>query len=237
MEKKSLNLTLMVRNSVSTLGTYTPVWTGYTPFENSYENTKADLGKVDLQMNFIDSLNNGASLVKETSRKLMVGKTLKISGIVYAYAKNTGNQSLEVKMSLCPSYFERCRHTEQASKAQMVCNETALIINELETYKITQNDVDELQQMVSDFYSSLTTPQENIRRKAEARVAIRLLLENCKAELSKIDKMMGLYKNSHKEFFDIYFKARKLIALGHRHHKAQVATATVPEEDAAATAD
>jgi len=220
MDNQSKNQIRMIRTTLENLNDYIVKWTGFVPVEKYVALITANVAKIDVQEDKIASIDGGPSKRKEILRQQMQQTSMKISGSAYAYADDIGDTILLSKMDISKSDFTYLSDGEQANKAEMIYNETHPIVTSLSDYKILPADITELQKRIKDYRDFLTAPKISINIGSEAREEIKKLIKAILRVLIKLDKLMEHFREDEHEFFELYFKSRMVIDLGHRYRKA-----------------
>ena len=223
MENQTTNQIRMCELTNHTLSTYSDKWAGFIPFENSVVQFRSSLSIINKKIGTVLSLDNGASNLKMQYCQLMADSSIKICNIVYAYAIGTGDIILKKQMDISKSRFLKLADAEKAEMAQMILNVVSPMIESLSDYKISQDDLDQLQQHTQNFRSVMNIPKMNINLVSEAIVELKLEVRKAINILKILDHLMLHFENDEREFFDLYFKARNILDYGHRHKKTSKA--------------
>jgi hypothetical protein len=213
------NSTTMLVTSDDTLQKYISIWTGFAAMEQCC--TDLDAVITGLQNNSLirESRIKGTTEDKHAKEIDMVNAALKVSSSVYVYAVDINDNELKEKMDFPKSRLNRMRDTQKADACELIHESANAVIASLAPYNITAADLMHLQSKIDIYHDNIAKPKIAVNRKAVARIDEDLLIRRGKSILKKIDKLMEHYKSSQPDFYEMYFKSRNIIELGHRTHK------------------
>ncbi len=217
METRKKNQIRMFNTTNTSLSNYSPKWADYSPIEAAVANFRAEMSKIDLRRVYLAGLNNDTRKKKEFYYYRMEETCIKVCRLILAYAEASGDISLRKQMSITKSVLLKLSDAEKIAKVKMVIEKASPIIDTLEEYQVTQDDLDLLQQHISDYQQVMTAPKMNLNLKSELNTEIKISIKNALKYLHNIDHLMAHFQDTEKEFYEMYFKARVILDYGHGH--------------------
>jgi hypothetical protein len=217
--KKSQNTKLSMELSVQkACNDNRPLWTGFTAFENTFndfesllEKTNTVLGKQGIN---IKGVTNDKKAEKQSLRNIM----LEVAGAVHAYATDTGDLELKGKVDIKPSTLDRMRGTEFDAICLAVYNEALQVSDQLPDYGVDKDVMTSFKNSLDSFSRLLPAPRTAIVERKGATDELAKLLKKIDCLLNdKLDKLMKKFQVSNPDFYRLYFDARINVDSGSRH--------------------
>jgi hypothetical protein len=196
-------------------------WQGVAELRSRYEQLTGNLIKIG---EYENRLKKKLAPLKEkmlNSRRVLVEQLFPISSVLSVYAYDTGDKKLRrlaaVKFSdlekasdeLMMKYCGKILKITDSLLAQKKGGEKKTPKQTIADYGLTSGHLDKIRDALDKWKRDLsaysTTRKEKKRSKAKLDRRIR---ENSILLKSKIDKMIHLFRESQKTFYDAYIKAR-----------------------------
>ena len=184
---------------------------GLPAFSNAFGEFNAKIAAIKEAMEVQQAKITGISKDKEELRDELIGKTLKISRAIIAYAENESNRTLQDKVNFTPSSLKYERDTVASQNCQLIKDEAEKVVADLLDYGIVQADLDELQTAIDNYQGAIPTPRQAIRARRDATASlVQLIAEADIVLLKKMDMLMEQFKEAEPGFHEA-FKGGKLI--------------------------
>lgn len=194
------------------------VWSEVPAFVTAFNELDIALQKVGFTLGKQGMNIKGVSQSKKALKKELTDITLEVAGAVFAYASDKADLSLKARVNITGTSIERSRGSETLAICQEVYNEALALIDQLGSYGIKQNDMDDFLNSINAFSALLPAPRTAISERKGATDELAKLLSRTDIILKeKLDKLMNKFKLSNPEFFRLYFDARIIVDIGGRH--------------------
>ena len=145
----------------------------------------------------------------------MIEQTLRVAGVVMAYAEATNNQALAEAMNLVPSELRRYRDSVVAERCQGVHTEATTNLAAIATYGIVAADLTSLLTAIDAYVALIPRPRTMITVRKGATNEIGLLVRDTMRLLDRrMDMLMRGFMISHPDFFRQYTDARIIVDQG-----------------------
>ena len=184
--------------------------TEITGFKGSYNSLQLEIGKQGLKI-------SGVVTTKDTNLDTAIKLTVKSARKARAWAKNTGNATLEALFDVQVSTFSDM--TQSVVINSLTTIETALSTNigSLTGYKVVAADVAAISTAIGLATTDIGTPKQAITTRAVATGQIEVFIDECDAYLEIIDDLLvPEYEDTDAEMVEAYHLSRTISSLGNK---------------------
>lgn len=157
----------------------------------------------------------GIAIEKRKIRESLVLSTMDIANKIFAFAKFKNDEILLKEIGYKESELRKSTDTLMKEKCQIVFDKASIYATELVQYGVSQNMLDELKSLISDYGTSLPTPRIGIMEKKQATAKLAALFEQVSSNFTQIDTLVETLRYSDTVFYNGYLGARKIVNTGH----------------------
>src|SRR5204863_494862 len=128
-----------------------------------------------------------------------------------------------------PSHLQRMSDEDLANRATSIVNHTNGRVAELATLHVSQTNLDELNETLTNFKTSKSAPRAGIaNRMAQTESLPELINEANDILRNQLDRMVNLFRRSNPEFVAAYRGARVIVDRPATHKAPPVGVVPVP---------
>ncbi|RAK63822.1 hypothetical protein [Hymenobacter edaphi] len=154
----------------------------------------------------------GKTAAKTDRRELLATSAGEIAGDLYAYATDQQDRSLQAAANHSYGTLARLRATALTDVAQHLLDLATKHAQPLEEYGLTQERLQELQDVLTAFNGSKNDPRQQISEGKAARLAIKAKFSDLATLLEdRLDRSLRKYARSHPAFYQRIQAARLII--------------------------
>ncbi len=192
-------------NSVFT--TFVQLVTEITGFTTSYDDLQIEIGKQGLKI-------SGVAATKDTTLETAIKLTVKSARKARAWAKNTGNATLEALFDVQVSTFSEMTQSVVINSLTTIKTALNTNIGSLTAYKVVAADVTAITTAIGLASTEIGTPKQAITTRAVATGQIEVLIDECDAYLEIIDDLLvPEYEDTDAEMVAEYHLSRAISSL------------------------
>lgn len=158
----------------------------------------------------------GERILKDNYRQAMCVQAIRVSSRIKGYAINTDNLVLREEMSQRLSYLLKIADTIAADVCQFVFDKGTLLLEDLADYGVTQVMLDDLQNGINDFKTSIPKPRMGIVQRKNATDEIKVLFAACDAYLKTIGSLVDMLHYTDMNFYKSFYSSRRIIKPAYR---------------------
>ena len=199
-------------NVVLTKKAYQPLWQSTPGFVKLQGSLATELAFITKNAPATLRRKTGSAEDKDAARLALCKAGLIIAGAVSAYAHQTGNHELLVRVDTTLTLLLGGRGQDSFSKCEDILSAATANLAALADYSVTQADLDNLQSLLDDYEELLPLPQVAIGSAKSVGQAIDAALDRLDGILNNgLDNLMLKYEDTHPDFFNDYTNARIII--------------------------
>ena len=157
----------------------------------------------------------GIAVSKKKIRESLIVSTMDIANKVFAFARFKNDDILMKEIGYKESELTKSTDTLMKEKCQIVFDKASTYAADLVQYGVTQNMLDQLKRLISDYDTSLPTPRIGIMEKKQATAKLASLFDHVNSNFDQIDTLVEILKYSDTVFYKGYRGARKIVRSGH----------------------
>lgn len=204
------------------------IWIGIPAFETAFNEFESLQEKISNTLGKQGSNIKGVTQDKTAVRKALADITLEVARALFAYASDKNDLSLKARADVTGSDLEHTRGSETLAICQTVFNEVQTLTDQLVSYGITQNEMNDFMNIIDAFSTLLPAPRTAIsERKGATDELAKLFAKTDHILKEKLDKLILKFKISNPEFYRLYFDARIIVDIGGRH-QAHADNSSIP---------
>ncbi|MFW5657608.1 MAG: hypothetical protein ACOC0C_08320, partial [Bacteroidota bacterium] len=179
------------------------------PKINEYKNELDELiariaGKTDETKAIV-----GVKEKKDHLKQVLALKLAGLSGVIQAYANETGNHDLAKAVKVTKSDVGRANDHEVENIANALLKAAGEHLDKLREYGITQEKLTEISTTADDFNALVGKPRSIQNQKYVTLDSIEQLFDECNNLLrNRMDNIMVMFQENSAEFYDGYQRAR-----------------------------
>lgn len=202
----------MVKTVVEYCDENTAIIAAVVAFVNALTLVKAKLALLDEneQLNAVPL--TGIAVDKNDRRKTMTDFGFDVSGMLYAYASSTDNNTLKAEVDYPISAFTRMRDSEVAVVCRTIHARGVENVSRAEDFGLSEEILTAFLTAIENYEASITKPRTAIgKRKTQKANIIELLKEIDDVLVNQMDKLMVKFRTTHPDFYETYFNLREII--------------------------
>lgn len=158
-----------------------------------------------------------ATAEKQKTEDNMINQAVMVGRLTNVYAFDTGNDKLGAQTNITKSHFYNAHDNQKISLAKSILANAIGFAEEMKSYGLEQTMLDELAATVTAYETLIAKPREvQTDRKAQVKSLSQLFAETKSLIYDRLDKLMVLFKDSERAFYDAYFSARNIINTSYR---------------------
>ncbi|NVO21647.1 MAG: carboxypeptidase regulatory-like domain-containing protein [Bacteroidetes bacterium] len=181
-----------------------------------------NIGKLLEFMKVQTSDHNGITFAKKKEKSEVLNRTLSLSGKVTAYATLLGDELLLRTVKITSSTLSTKSDHQLAAFCLSLCDAATPLLPKLQDYSVTEEELNALKQLGSEFLSMIPKPREARRDSKQANHAMQLLMQETDSILQKMDALIQIIRYSNASFYQHFKDSRKIIEQGGRSQSARV---------------
>ncbi|MFW5872360.1 MAG: hypothetical protein ACOCVN_00075 [bacterium] len=199
---------------------FKPVWQDIPAFTDTVEHFTNLLGQIEAVRQVQEADTTGVTRDKNAREAALIEKALEASAALSVLADVQGNESLKARVEYSPSALKLSRDTELYDKCNLLNEEVKKQESVLPDYGFTAEDIEALNNRLTDYKIMLTAPTEAIKdRKAATEKLKELFQANSELLDNRLDKLVETLKSSNPDFYRTYQNARMVQHLGYGKSK------------------
>jgi len=217
MEKFQENKLSMYISVQQVTNFHSEAWGSFKVFKDQFSGFEGLIEKILELRKIQEGKITGVTKDKAAAAYNAVEKGLIVQDKLSAYGSIIDDNKLIDRVSYSFSKLINSRDTFIINRLQIIHENASKYISELADYELTQEDLDELESLITRFRSIVENPRQAITNRARATSEIKVYFAEADKVLKcRLDKLINHYKASNSAFWKQYKSARKIIDLGHR---------------------
>lgn len=157
----------------------------------------------------------GIAIEKKKIKDTLIVKAMDIANRLFAFAKFRNDSILMKEIGYKESELRKTTDTLMKEKCQIVFDKGSLYAADLVQYGVSQNMLDELKRLISDYDTSLPAPRIGIMEKKQATEKLAALFDQVNLNFDQLDTLVETLRYSDTVFYKGYQGARKIVNAGH----------------------
>jgi len=181
--------------------------------------------EIDSLESLAASVTVGPATDKAIKGEAMIAAAVIVAGAGYAYAVDTGDNTLKGKMDITKSKLEKKLDGEDAEDAQMLYDtiNPIVVAGSLTDYGITPTIMGDFQTKINDYADWVETPQLIRKEGKMAREKVKEQIVIGRTTLHNIDKIMPQFDTPiNEDFFKAYTESREIYSMGTGHKTGEL---------------
>ena len=187
------------------------VISGIPAFLALYNQIKAKIAAIGETAQLKGGSLSGIATGKSGLRQTLTAKTLVISGIVYTYAADIGDQTLKAEMDIKQSRLTRTRDEELAPLCQFVHDRAQTHRAALADYNITASDLTALQTAIDNYKADVPKPRTALSNRKTVNANIRTHFKELNDFFKRFDRQIESLTQINPNFVSTYFSTREIV--------------------------
>ena len=181
-------------------------------FDQSLKALAAKITNIIGAATFESQVISGITIDKTISKKNLCQNTADIAAIIFAYASNTKNNTLQQAVKYSVSDLLRIKTDLLVPTCKNIYNAANNNLTALATYGITATMLKSLQTSMDDYSAAIPKPQTAKSIKSTHTDNIKTLIKETDELLkTQLDKLIVTFKTASPNFVSAYKKARTII--------------------------
>lgn len=186
----------------------------FVSLKSSFRRKKEEIG---LMEDLKKKSTAGRTKDKRVSRETVINQALAVTGAVRAFAKKTGNLTLEEEFHIPKSGFKLLRDSGLIIELNSIRIKAEQNSEALTGFGITSEYLTDFIQNITLYTNAVGARDTGKAQKTGAIETLQKLFREADSILESIDLLMDQYINSDVEFYSGYKSARVIMNLGIRH--------------------
>lgn len=153
----------------------------------------------------------GIAAGKSNSRQTLTTKTVAVAGVVYTYAADIGDQTLQAEMDINQSRLKRTRDDELAPLCQFVHDRAQTHLAALADYNINAAKLTALQTAIDNYKADTPRPRTAVSNRKTTNVNIKTTFKDLDQLFDRFDRQIESLTEDHPDFVRTYFSTREII--------------------------
>jgi hypothetical protein len=223
MKKQFENWLAMFNSVLTVLKKNQTVWQSSTVFTETVSQFETQKAAIDTVRKKSAAKSNGVTSLKDQTNKRLVKQIYPVITALMAYFTKQKDTVMLHKVKITKSELSKMRDNAFILFAKEIQELAHANQRSLTDYHITPIQIDELDQLITDFEAVSSSPRISIGEGKVARLELSEMFKTTNNLLSEeIDMMMEPYEKTDYEFYKEYMNARKVVQYGVRHEKEEI---------------
>ena len=194
------------------------IWNKYLPFTDAFGRFETIFNGIDSYAQVQTLITKGVANDKQNSKDAIATKATDLCGIVRAYASKNNNQTLKKAVDYKFTLLRRKRDTLFVDTIKTIANQVEENLFNLADYNITATDLTELNNLIKNFNTILSSPRSKTTVRKNATKQLSVLFKEADTILKEeLDGLVSNFKATNPDFVNQYTNARMIVDLGVRH--------------------
>lgn len=194
------------------------IWNKYLPFVDAFDRFETIFNGIDSYAQVQTLITKGVANDKQNSKDVIATKATELCGIVRAYASKNNNQTLKKAVDYKFTLLRRKRDTLFVDTIKTIANQVEENLFNLADYNITATDLTELNNLIKNFNTILSSPRSKTTVRKNATKQLSVLFKEADTILKEeLDGLVSNFKATNPDFVNQYTNARMIVDLGVRH--------------------
>ena len=184
---------------------------GFNGYFNTIQSVNKQLRVVVVQQ---EADKSGETTTKRDLRTVLISQAIDVSRRVIAYSTNVNNEGLKALVNYTESELKKSSDQKLVSSCQLIHDNANVYLVELEEYGITSRMINVLQDSITSYNEMIPKSRLDTTNSGDATQMIASLFKILKTNWKKIDTLVTMLRVSDPNFYNEYFKVRKVIVKG-----------------------
>lgn len=181
-------------------------------FQTAFNEFKTKIAEILSVEQLRDASLAGIAAGKSNLKQTLCRQTVDMAGIIYAFASETGNETLKAESQFSYSKLLQTRDDELAPRCQNIHARAAENKTQLADYGITTASLTALQKAIDDYQTETPKPRTaKSQRKTQTANLRRLFKETDDLLKTRLDKLVANFKTANPDFAAAYEANRIII--------------------------
>ncbi len=199
------------------------IWEGVDEFAELVSMAERLIEEIDEEVANQEEYSTGVAVEKKIARDEMVEAALKVVNGVRAHAVFKDNKELQQSIHFTKKKLVLARDNMVDDMAKVIYTIAYPLRNELGYCRITEEDIERLNQAEQKYSSLIPTTRIEIINRKSATENLKMKFEAMDDLLNnKINAVIQIFGPDHPEFVRGYFDSRRLVRTGIRHPGARL---------------
>ncbi len=214
MKKIEINKQRMLNAVDQKLDENEQILTSVPAVVNAHSDLKTVIADIGNEEKDFMSRTKGATADKQLKEDELVEKIVVISGSMYAYGIDAGNEEIKQAADITRSKLYQMPDLELGDKATALLNLADEQISNLTDYGVTQEEITLARNALEEYQQALRIQSSKQAERSGDRTALTGLFQNADHILNnRLDRLMERFKISHPNFYNEYLSARTIYDL------------------------
>jgi hypothetical protein len=184
-------------------------------FVHFFDAAKSGITEIQSWVEQQEFNKTGIAIEKKKIKDTLIVKAMDIANRLFAFAKFRNDSILMKEIGYKESELRKTTDTLMKEKCQIVFDKGSLYAADLVQYGVSQNILDELKRLISDYDTSLPAPRIGIMEKKQATEKLAALFDQVNLNFDQLDTLVETLRYSDTVFYKGYQGARKIVNAGH----------------------
>lgn len=179
---------------------------------------KSDFAGMEAAEQAVNGAMAGKTSTKHDAEDALITAEYPVICALRSLAKKNGDKELLEIVDVSESFMARMRDTELVTLSRSIMSKANANAAALAAYNITV--LTDLQAKIDAYDKSIGVQGGGMADRSSGHMALKGVFGKLNDDLAEIDDLIELVKKDQPAFYDAYFAARPVKALGTRHRKA-----------------
>lgn len=220
MNKQETNRLVMMQALLSYLKQNRSIWQNSPIVVDAVNALEEITGSIELIRKSTGINQTGLVAEKKSLKGILISRTYQLVSPIFALASKTHDVVLKAKVGFSKSELEAQRDGELASTCKSMVEIARTYLAALAVYGITENELNELEELITSYEISLTSPRVTVsQRKASNEKLKGLFADSIVLLNEQLKRLMIRFETTNPEFYAGYLNANKVVDYGTRYEK------------------
>jgi hypothetical protein len=224
MNTELTNRVTMIKTTSAYMAEHGTVWNAMAPLQAAMAEVDAKLAEIDAAAEQHET-PQGATADKADARDALEDATFLMSEALGVLAHTSSDNDLAALTEVTRTTFDRMKAEELSNRAAAVLAKANAHKTELATLQVSQANIDELSEALTEFNAVKVAPRTATAERAALTKSLpRLAKEALDILNRRVDRMVSLFSRTNPDFVAGYESARAIVDRA-ATHKAKAAPA------------
>jgi len=227
MNTELTNRVTMFKTTSSYMAEHTAVWSTMAPLQTAMTEVNAGIAKIDAAA-LRHETPQGATADKADARDDLEDATFLMCEALGVLAHETADNDLLALTRVTRTLLDRMGEEELSTRATAVLTQANAHKTELVTYQVSQANIDELSDALTEFNQAKPGPRTATAERAVLTESLpRLVKETSDILKNRVDRLVSQFSRTNPDFVAGYERARAIVDRA-ATHKTKTAATTPP---------
>jgi hypothetical protein len=189
---------------------------------------KGDFAGMEDAERAVNGAMAGKTSTKHDAEDVLITAEYPIVCALRSLARKNGDKELLAIVNVSESFLAKMRDTELVTLSRSILLKANANAAALAAYNVTAAMLTDLQAKIDAYEKSIGAQGGGMADRSSGHTALKNIFGKLNDDLAEIDDLIELVKKDHPEFYDAYFAARPVKALGTRHKSKTPSTGKAP---------